>query len=138
MKKILISFAIFVNCLFASEINWINDFDKAVELSKLDNKPIIMLIDRKYCPYCVLLKRDVLGSSSISTFIKDNFIALKVDQNDKTYPKDFQVRGTPTTFFVDKTGESYTSPIVGYATQEKYLKYLKYVYKKWETNFSNI
>lgn len=84
-----------------------------------------MIIDSPNCPYCQLLKEDILSTDSVSSFINEKFIPLIVTQNDGSYPSDiFAVRGTSTTFFVNKKGEPYFSPIIGYVEKDKYLRYL--------------
>lgn len=126
MKKIFLICSLIVSVVFSSEINWAKDYTNALSEAKNTNKPILLLIDSPNCPYCQLLKEDVLSSDLVSSFINENFVPIIVRQNDGTYPSDiFTVRGTPTTFFVKKNGEPYLSPIIGYVKEDKYFKYLK-------------
>lgn len=125
MKKILMLCVIFVSLVFGTEINWAKDYKSALIQAEKTNKTILMLVDNANCPYCILLKENVISTNSVANFINKNFIPVLVTQNDGTYPSDkFQVYGTPTTFFVNSKGEPQYSPIVGYVKKEKYLKYL--------------
>ena len=124
MKQILFLCTI-ASLMFGTIIHWEKDFDAALKASKKSHKPILMLVDRPNCPYCQLLKEDIRESKAVSAFINKKFIPVLVRQNDGSYPAErFSVYGTPTTFFVNAKGESYSDPIVGYVEKEKYLRYL--------------
>jgi thioredoxin-related protein len=112
--------------MFATQINWTDDYKIALEKSNSTNKPILMLIDSLGCLYCELLEEEVLSNEMVSDFINENFIPLKVNKNNKTYPKEnFTIYGTPTTFFINKNGKPYLSAITGYVKKDKYFHYLK-------------
>ncbi|WP_024955508.1 thioredoxin family protein [Sulfurospirillum arcachonense] len=125
MKKILCFCILAVSLAFGTQINWAKDYKSALNQAKSDNKQVLMVVESPNCPYCSLLKEDVLSSSSVANFINKNFVPVLVKQNDGTYPSStFQVYGTPTTFFVNNNGEESYSPIIGYVEKEKYFKYL--------------
>lgn len=125
MKIFLMLCVLCVSLVFGTEINWTKDYKSALSKAEKVNKTILMIVDSPNCPYCVLLKEDVISSNSVADFINKNFVPVLVTQNDGTYPSDtFKVYGTPTTFFVSSKEELLYSPIIGYVKKEKYLKYL--------------
>jgi thioredoxin-related protein len=125
VKRILLLCALVVCTLFATEVNWAKNYQTALSDAKNSKKLVLMVVDRQGCPYCELLKEDVIESDSVAKYINKNFIPLLVTQNDGTYPEDkFIVHGTPTTYFITDKGEMHMSPIVGYVEKNKYLRYL--------------
>lgn len=125
MKKSICLWILAVSLVFGVEIHWAKDYESALIHAKDINKPVLMLVDRINCPYCELLKEDVLSDSSIIDFINKNFIPVHVLQNDGTYPQDiYSVLGTPTTFFISPEGKKSFNPIIGYVKKDKYLRYL--------------
>ncbi|MFT7002914.1 MAG: thioredoxin-related protein [Sulfurimonas sp.] len=125
VKKIILLCTLISSTLFATEVNWAKNYQTALNDAKNSKKLVLMVVDRRGCPYCELLKEDVIESASVTEYINKNFIPLLVTQNDGTYPEDkFIVHGTPTTYFITAKGEIHMSPIIGYVKKDKYLRYL--------------
>lgn len=125
MRKIIYLSLFIASFMFATEIKWEKDYKSALEISEKSKKPVLMLIDGVNCPFCELLKADVLSDKKVANFINENFVPIHVLKGDGTYPaKKFTVYGTPTTYFITSKGEQQQSPIIGYVKKSKYLKYL--------------
>ena len=125
MRKFYLFF-IFTCIVFGAEINWVKNYDTAIKEAKKSSKPIFMFVDSEDCFFCKEYKNKTLSLSSIADFINKNYVPLKVMRDDGTYPKnELQVIGTPTTFFLDKEGKKYTSPLLGYANKHKLMKFLE-------------
>ena len=126
MKRIIVLFIIFTCSVFGAEINWVKDYNAALTEAKNSSKSIFMVVEKEDCFFCGVYKEKTLSLSTVAKFINENYIPLKVMQDDGSYPSDkFNVIGTPTTFFIDKDGNKYISPLVGYANKYKLMKKLE-------------
>ena len=67
------------------EANVMNDFDKAVALAKLQNKPLLIDFTGWACTNCRRMEENVWSKPEVSKYIQDNFIlvSLYVDDREK-------------------------------------------------------
>ena len=84
---ILFSFILLVSCS-NQKMNWETDFDKALEMSKSENKPIMIDVYTDWCGACkemektTFVNKDVINNSS-------NFIMLKYNPEKVSNGNDF-------------------------------------------------
>lgn len=127
MKKLLFLFILSVS-LFA-DINWVYDFKEAKTLAKQHDKIIKVFISMEACPICTYMKEKVFTDKQVEMFMKKNFINYYIDLDMDKVPDDFEVYGTPTTYFLRADGEVIET-IIGGTRQGYYLPKLKAILKQ--------
>jgi len=85
MRKILIYMVLlFATTLMAAEINWAKDYESGLKQAKAENKPMLFVISRDTCKYCVRLKNTTFKDEKVTTVINKDFIAVTswINEND--------------------------------------------------------
>ena len=126
MKKILFLFLISVTFLFSTELKYIKTFDEAKNISKTDNKMILVMFTMDGCPACEYMKDVAFANETLSAYLQNYFVIYEVDYNKKdTYPQGLNPFGTPTFYILDSEGNKKGRAIVGGATAQVFLDKLK-------------
>ena len=105
-----------------NELNWIPDFEKAKEIAKAENKPILIFFTGSdWCGICKMLDKDFLSSEKFKKIAKEKLVLYKADfprrtdlvsdvqkamniKLDNTYSKTRNKRAFPTLVFVNANG----------------------------------
>jgi protein disulfide-isomerase len=95
------------------DVVWHTDFNKAMELSKKENKPMMLFFTGSdWCGWCVKLKKEVFSQSEFKQWAQDNVILVEVDfpkytaqpeelkTQNRMLQQQFSVMGYPTCWFV--------------------------------------
>lgn len=118
MKKLTVLFFVLLGVLtYADEINWVYSLDQALELSKNENKPIMVDIYADWCSWCTKLDNETYTDETVIE-MSNEFINLKIDSENNT--EDFQrlndafeIESLPTILFLDSKA-NYISEINGF------------------------
>jgi thioredoxin-related protein len=129
MKKILILTLLITSLFgasqeFANKHNYFTDYQQALKKAKQTNKPIIMMISTKTCPWCRKLESQTLRKLEVNNYIQQNYIPLSVIEEKSIYPKKFLSPAVPIIYFVN-SDEEIIGKIVGYKPADKFLAKLK-------------
>lgn len=123
------------------------DLGVAHNLSKIQNKLVVIAFSTPNCYYCKLFEKDVLTNQSVQDFLRGNYIYVKIEPSNyktkflgKTYTNNelfsaFGVRGTPT--FVFLKGNSVITQVPGYMPADNFLKALKFLVRVAEDKYSD-
>ncbi|MGZ3808750.1 MAG: DUF255 domain-containing protein, partial [Bacteriovorax sp.] len=65
-------------------VHWWPYGREAVELAKLNNKPIFLSIGYSSCHWCHVMAHDSFMNESIAQYLNENFVCIKVDREE--YP----------------------------------------------------
>ncbi|MDD2357192.1 MAG: thioredoxin family protein [Thiovulaceae bacterium] len=133
MKKIvLLALIVFMN-LFGSELALQKSFKNALIQADIVQKPIMFIVSRHTCKYCVMLEKETLSKDAvIETLNKDyvTYIAY-TDDDDDAFPEEFWRPATPTIWFLDDEGKAMSEPIMGAVDEKNLLKILDTVSKSF-------
>lgn len=110
----LTSLQLFAQKAAKEDIVWHTDLNKAIELSKKENKPMMLFFTGSdWCGWCVKLKKEVFSQNEFKQWAQDNVILVEVDfpkttaqseelkTQNRMLQQQFVVRGYPTCFFVN-------------------------------------
>ena len=102
---------------FSQEAGWTDDYAKAVEKAKAENKPILLdFTGSDWCGWCMKMKQETLNTPQFTAYAQQNLVLVTVDfprktpltpatkqQNEKLNAK-YQADGFPTFVLIDKFG----------------------------------
>lgn len=124
MTKIIILLLMTLG-LNATEINWLESYTKASQIAKIENKPMLVFINRPGCGACEMMKEVVFKDKTIYPYINEHFVPVSLNINKNDAPKDLQSEMTPTFHFVKYDGTKIRETLVGGKTGKFYLNILK-------------
>ena len=117
-----------LSCSSASSesINWYT-YKQGIELSKKEGKKIFLYFYADWCTYCKKMEKETFNNNSVSSYITDNFIPIKVNSDREVkIALDFGVKGLPSTWFITENGERIGN-LPGYLASKRLLDFLKYI-----------
>lgn len=119
MKKIIVTLLLVLGSLSveAQELTWHKDMNKAIGISKKENKPLFLFFTGSdWCGWCIRLQKEVFKTPEFIDWAKKNVVLVELDFPRKSTQSDaekqqnmelqqvFAVRGYPSVYFV-KAGE---------------------------------
>ena len=121
--KFIFVFLFSVLSLFGS-IEFQKDYQKALELSKSQGKPLFVMISSPTCPECNYMKKQVFTQKDVSDYIHKNYVAVELDIQDKTIPEQMQFWGIPR-FYFSKDGQNVDKKKMGGMKKEQFMSFVK-------------
>jgi len=122
----------------ANEIAEITNLAQLGKESAQTKRPILLLMSQDYCPYCRMIKREILnpmvlsGSYVDKIIIREMMIDSLMDMNDfdgtmrdpALIAERYNIKVTPTMLFLGPDGTELTNKIVGINTPELFSFYV--------------
>ncbi|MCX7653059.1 MAG: thioredoxin fold domain-containing protein [Fervidobacterium sp.] len=143
-KLIYVFIFMVVHVIFGFEFLY-TDLGTAHNVSKIEDKLLIIVFSSPNCYYCKLFEKEVLTNKSVQEFLRGNYVIVKIEPSNykttflgKPYTNNelfgaFGIRGTPT--FVFLKGSGVVTQVPGYMPPEDFLKALKYLIRVTEDNY---
>lgn len=137
-KKISLVALLFSTFLYASSaelfdsLGYSNSYKEALIKARKLDKPLMLVISEKTCPWCRKLENQVLKKDNINSIVQKSFVGLGLEKNDDVYPKAFIPKVVPTVVFVDYKDESIIYESYGYKPKTEFLEVLVEVEKKFK------
>ena len=85
------------------ELAWEADYKTALERSKKESRPLMVMMTATWCGPCKLLEQETLADPWIRHFLS-KFVVVKAYE-DKEVEKTYQYAGYPTLVFCDSSGK---------------------------------
>ena len=117
---------------FIEKYDYENNYNKALEKAKKNNKPIMLVLSTKSCPWCRKLERQTLKKDFIQELVSKNFTPLALDRDHEVYPKKFQAKVVPTVYFIDPNNEKSILVSYGYKNKRDFKEILLKVNKLYK------
>ena len=117
MKKILATLFLGLSLYANSEsvaLGYLSNFDEAIAKAKKENKMVMLIMIKDGCPWCKKLEERVLLQEEVKKRIQKEFVAVLLNRDKSVYPKYYQTKYTPTTYFIDANTEEEIWSQVGY------------------------
>ncbi len=133
MKKIVLSLLLLLSTVFADGLHLAKSFQDAVATAYNNEKPIMFIVSRHTCKYCVMLEKYTLSDSDVIQKLNKGFVTYiaYTDDNDQ-FPEQLWRPGTPAVWFLDNDGRPMSEPIMGAIDAKNLLKVLTIVEKRFE------
>ncbi|MEN8303355.1 MAG: thioredoxin family protein [Campylobacterota bacterium] len=100
MQKTILIIAFLFSFAFG-DIEWIYDYDDAVEIAQKDKKMIMVMLSSEGCPACKYMKENVLKNDNVSKIVKKSYVAVYLDIYKSFLPDELTYFATPTFYFLD-------------------------------------
>ena len=91
--------------LYASELDWNHDYEKALSLAQKDHKLIYLFIGADRCRFCDKFKEISASKKEFAERMKKNFILLYMSRDRDPVPKKFEKYGVPRHYFLTSDGK---------------------------------
>ena len=133
MKKIILLLLFVYLNLFATQLKMEKSFKDAVIEADMVQKPIMFIISRHACKYCILLENETLSKPEVIKELNSNFTTYiaYIDDGDG-FPEEFWRPATPTIWFLDDDGKAMGEPIMGAIDAKNLLKVLDIVKTRFD------
>jgi len=129
MKFIFVTFML-VTSLFSSAL-WQDDYNKALELAKVQDKRVYLLIVSNSCGWCRKFENTTLKDKKILKRLNKNYILLHLVRGVDNIPLNFKTSPIPRHYFSTKNGKI-IFPVVGYRDVESFNGFLDTVNERFE------
>jgi len=103
--KSLIILTLLVGSLFASDIDWSNNYKKTLDKAKLSGKSIYILITSDNCRWCRKFESTTLQDKVILKRLYKEFEVLHLSRDRDVIPDKFEVTPVPRHYFVTSDEE---------------------------------
>jgi len=135
LKKIVLALLLVASSLVAAEVNWAKDYAAGLKLAKEQNKPMLFVISRDTCKYCVLLKTTTFKDEKVVKTLNSDFIAVTSWINENDYiPKELYTPGLPGIWFLKPSGEPMFRPLMGMLKAKDFMQALGVVKTEFDKN----
>jgi thiol:disulfide interchange protein len=110
-------------CAFAAELQWQDDYDKALAAAKSAKKIVMLDLYTDWCGWCKKLDKDVYANADVKAKLTKDFVTLKINpeksKKGMELARNFGTRGYPHIVFVDADGKK-ISEVTGYIPADKF------------------
>ncbi|MFA6190797.1 MAG: thioredoxin family protein [Sulfurimonas sp.] len=127
--KYIILIALFISTLFSAEIDWSNDYEKALSQATKEKKQIYILITSNSCGWCRKFENTTLKDEAVLKRLKQKFVLVHVDRDIDELPAMFKMERVPRHYFVTPKSEIIHT-FMGYWSSEDFNSLLDDVDKK--------
>ncbi len=127
--KFLLLAAMLISTLLSAEIDWINDYEKALTQATKEKKQIYILITSNSCGWCRKFENTTLKDEAVLKRLKQKFVLVHVDRDMDELPEMFKIERVPRHYFVTSKSEIIHT-FMGYWSSEDFNSLLDDVDKK--------
>lgn len=109
MKKLILTLTLLLTTqTFASGINWVDSYKKALAIATKEHKPILFVMKKHGCRYCKKLENETFSDQKVIKKINDKLVAIKIYADDPKSCMPYQLavytNGFPTLWFLKPNG----------------------------------
>ncbi|MDQ7045193.1 MAG: thioredoxin family protein [Sulfurimonas sp.] len=108
MKSIFLVF-ILISSIHGYELNWLHDYDKALDLAQKENKDVYVFIGADDCRFCERFKDLTLSKKEVMQRLHKNFIPVYLSRDQHYVPPQFVTQGVPRHYFTSPKGDTILS-----------------------------
>jgi len=134
-KNIILAMLLVSSSLFSADVNWAKDYDSGLKKAQKEDKPVLFIISRDTCKYCVMLDNQTLKDKQIVKALNKDFVAIRSWTNEGDYIPDELARytpGLPGIWFLTPKGEPIFKPMLGFIKKDKFIEILAIVHTEYE------
>ncbi|MFO8010222.1 MAG: thioredoxin family protein [Dehalococcoidia bacterium] len=111
-------------------LQWLSDWDEAMEQAKANDKPIAINFFTDLCPACRSLDENTFANKEVAGFMCENFINVKSNSARTGLHANYGIWSVPTTVFTTPDGTE-MGRITGYFPPERFILGLEQALNAW-------
>ncbi len=134
-KHLIILFG-FISILSSSELNWNDDYDKALAQAKAQDKDIYLLITSSDCRWCRKFESTTMQDKELLSNLSQKYVFIQMNKEIDDIDSKFNTKSVPRHYFITKE-DKIIHTFLGAWNREDFNSFLKDVDKKRESNFNN-
>ncbi len=134
-KNIILIIMLLSASLYSAEINWAKDYKSGIKQATKENKPVLFIISRDTCKYCVMLDNETLKDEKVAKALNKDFIAIRSWTNEGDYIPEELARytpGLPGIWFLTPDGKPMFRPMLGFIEKSRFLEALAIIHTEFE------
>ena len=93
-------------------LDWGNDYEKALQIAKKENKMVYLFIGADKCIHCDRFKEQTLSNKELIETMREDYVLLYMSRDRHNIPDGFEKYGVPMHYFLNADGKV-TAHIVG-------------------------
>ena len=133
IKKVILALVLAMVSLQASELHTEKSFLAALKKADKVKKPVMFIISRHTCKYCVLLEKSVLSEPSVIEALNKDFVVnISYTDDGDRFPRKYFGGGTPIIWFLNHDGQPLFQPIQGAPSLHNFKYALPQVVKEYK------
>lgn len=94
----------FISPLYAIELNWEHNYEKALAQAKKEHKYVYLFIGADKCKFCAMFKKETLSDKELMNRVKKDYVLLYMSRDQHKIPSKFKLKGVPRHYFLDEDG----------------------------------
>lgn len=103
--KFFILTIILISSLYSYELDWTNDYKKALETAKKEKKDVYVFVGADVCRFCEMFKKLTLSKKEVMDRLEEEYIPVYLSRDRHYIPKCFATKGVPRHYFVTSEGK---------------------------------
>jgi len=107
-----------------------HSYEEALQIAKKENKIVLIEGFIPFCRGCIKMDREVFVDEKVKTALNKNFVLVRKNLLIEKLPLKIKRLGTPSFYFIDKTGTKVLEMVQGTGTVDEFLELLESVKKK--------
>ena len=104
-------------------VNWHNNVNHALVLSKQNRKPVFMYFSSPHCKPCENMEKEVFSNHELANYIHDNVIPVKIGYENSPHSMNYKVYYVPTIVMLSSYDHREMYNLTGYQKAE-HLKFI--------------
>ncbi|MCK5109936.1 MAG: thioredoxin family protein [Arcobacteraceae bacterium] len=131
MKIVLVNIFLTIS-LFASQIQWSNNYHMSRQKAKKANKDVFLFISSVDNPFCEYMEEDVFKYENVVKYINKDYIAVRLVIEKDKLPRGIKVLSAPSMYFLTHKGKKLYKRITGEIARRQLIEILKEIQKSKE------
>lgn len=133
MTKYILLFLLTCTYLFGAELTLEKSFQEAMIKADTVQKPVMFIISRHTCKYCIMLENETLSKPEVIEQLNKDFVVyIAYTDDDDGFPQQFWRPSTPTIWFLDDSGAAMSEPIMGAIDKTNLLQVLNTIKTRFD------
>jgi len=102
--RIFIFTIMLATSLYSAELDWLHEYDKALEQAKKERKDVYLFIGADTCKFCKRFSDITLSNADVMKRLRKDYVLLYMSRDQHKIPKKFITKGVPRHYFLTPDG----------------------------------